>query len=686
MGCGTSAPGVPDVAGPLVPVPWPERTNDLWHWDDKQLMNALRYIVLRLDDKTAERNPRMQDKAEDLKRKGVAGRDGADGDPPTAFRGRMAVVSSALVAHDSLPQHGVDPLSVRGLPSWWPSEHVLRVDRPLEELRDSLAFLQARSAGSSKRRRLREHSEHAALVRGCLPCASCCKPARDLEGERMRQVAMRARAEALVWHGRAILHESSVRAAARASTRRVAAGLLLPLPPYETLRLLRLFADIDLLSKGFVTLRDFRRDISTLANSSMCKSALFPVVMKLSLPRRADRLRYDEFAWTIHNLCVASDSELVQMCFAELTGTTRLEGEPAIDLDDFEAQHKALLRGDAPGDDVALRKEVLGLRERRKAFLSAARYQAFGKWYMLEDLVQACAAQPVLLLSARALREFWQRRTFGQRFWERRRKQLTAAITRGKTLLAGGRSPVQIAHAPDHAGALPKDDMKPASREADVLRKHPAVFLRLPRLRPLVEAQARLRDHGHGLPGSRPATAVIAGSPSTMELLTTLKRVLPPGDLERRRKAASNENGKFPSRGSSTVTDDDRDLTHANDTNARQGTTTNAGTLRPDQAAVSGSAQPLPRRVAGDPFPTLPVQSPVLARRDPRSSIAETVVFGSPSAGLPRMPSVYRLAGKAGGAPVRGSDDDIRTAQEQQVSSRGLRRAGSSMRLASARM
>ena len=534
MGCGPSLPDIPEGAAPLVPVPWPARVSDMWHWSDIQLLNALRFLVLRLDIKTAERNPRMQDRAEDLRRRAAA-----PGEPPEdRFKSGYVLVSSAAVSSAGLPENGVKVVHPDDagppLPPWWPLEHVLHIDRPGEELRVCVVLLQARVVSP----------------RGCCPRGPGVAPsARSRPGA---ADALTARAEALVWHGRALLEHSKVHAAAAASLSRVSVGLLLPLSRPDTVKLIRLFADFDLLSKGYVTLRDLSRDVSSLLSARVPKSGMFQLVMTFSAPRQEGKLRYDEFVWTIHNLCVASDAELVQMAFAHLA-MGEFDGEPCIALERFERDFPDFMKEDATPDDAALRRNVMGLRERRRAQLSYSQYSGYGCFMVLEDFVRVCKDEPAMLTSLREAREFFQRRTFGVRFWRRRAKALTKAIVRGTTVL-GYHTPLpELAHSATTRARLrrtPRKQAKPLADAAendpqatlpDAARLHPAVMARLPRLRPLVEAQSQLRDEAHALRRSRHQVAVLPADAPLVEQLRALKRVLPAGMLQQRKERAEAE-------------------------------------------------------------------------------------------------------------------------------------------------
>lgn len=546
MGCGTSLPYIPEGAAPLVPVPWPSRVSDMWHWSDLQLLNALRFLVLRLDIKTAERNPRMQDRAEDLRKRAVT--PGAA--PEEQFQAGYVVVSSAPVSGAGLPEHGVKVVHPDDagppMPSWWPPAHVLHIDRPGEELRVCVVLLQARAVRPG----------------GC--CSFGPKLALSTSTTPGAADALTARAEALVWHGRALLEHSKAHAAATASLSRVSVGLLLPLGRRDAVKMLRLFADFDLLSKGYVTLRDLSRDVSSLLSARVPQSGMFRIVMTFSAPRQEGRLRYDEFVWTIHNLCVASDAELVQMAFAYLA-MGEFDGEPCVALERFERDFPAFMKEDATTDDAVLRRNVLGLRERRRAQLSYSQYSSYGCWLVLEDFVRICKDEPAMLTSLREAREFFQRRTFGIRFWRRRAKALTKAIVRGTTVLGYLAPLTELAHSAAARARLRKTPTKqlklpPGAAEDDqadmpeAARLHPAVLARLPRLRPLVEAQSRLRDEAHALQRTRHQVAVLPADAPLTEQLRALKRVLPEGVLqERRARAEAEQLASQPRRGASSV-------------------------------------------------------------------------------------------------------------------------------------
>lgn len=457
MGAAPSAPVLPLYEGSLVHVPLPERLDDAQHLDADQLLNVLRLVLLLTDPKTAERNAPSQDRARALNKQ--APEQISVITPLDAFLTPLWVVSNQPVWTTGAPSNGTErPDFGTGVSSLMVTRRALRIVRPLDELRDVVRWLQDEQRASS-----------SLSLCGCVPSRRVTPHVPEL------QSAMRARAEVLLWRAVPLLRTTTVVLAATGDARRVALGMLTDMGQFRVRRFMRLFNDIDLLSKGFTDLRDLARDVSVLASEAAPRSALFPLVLQFSYPRVPGQLRYDEFLWTIHNLCICTDADLVQMAYAFLSGTGEYDARPCIDLDLFDHQNPGLLVPSAPPDDVALRKAVLELRRRRKAALDPEQYAQFGHWFTLADFVHWCKATPNAIMGLRTARRFFRRRTFGEAFWERRQRDLAVAIANGNTF----RSPA--AEVPDH----------------------PAVRMRLPLLRPLVQAQAALRPIPHASDSSR---------------------------------------------------------------------------------------------------------------------------------------------------------------------------------------
>lgn len=557
MGCCQSS--MAKFASPLVPVPLPSRLDDLWHWQDSQILNALRFVILRLDPKTAERNVAMQDDAEALATK--AGQTIGGMHENELLRREMTVISSTPIDLPGLPRNGVRPPASTDemLPSWWPVSHVLRIDRPLEELRDCILSLQLAN-------KLHEEQARSIVCRGSLCASDQCQRHVSTVDEKQQHKAMRTRGEALVWHFAPVLAQSTVTFAAPADLRRLCVGMLVPLPPSELVRIIKLVGDLDLLSKGFVTIRDISRHIASLSTARFCAASTFPWLLDFVVSRVRGKLRYDEFVWFVHNLCASSDAEVVQVAFGKLATAFR-QGDYVLDLDQFETAHRHFVVNNGQPEDMALRSTLLGLRERRRASLSAAEYGDAGRWFHLEDFVRVCKQQPVLLFSLRGARDFFRRRTFGISFWTRRSKQLGKAISSSRTLVPDGTSAVDIAYprrrvaaswqasktSATQATLKPEGGRALRSRDdvfAEQLHRQPAFRMRLPRLGPLLHTQSQLLGQPHGQAQERASTAVLPGDAPAVEQLEVFKRLLPPDRLENPPVAAGvarQETPKLPS-------------------------------------------------------------------------------------------------------------------------------------------
>jgi hypothetical protein len=535
MGSSVSAPRLLDLPGMPVSIPPPECLWDLWHWSDSTLMNAMKFLLLLTDPKTAERNTRQQDQAAAVDRLTKEERELRLSTGLAAFREQYVVVSNAPLKTADTATHGecLAPVD-RDYPDWWPRDHVFHVDEVVSELRDVLRFMQDRRPTIAER------------SAGCCPC--CCAPDEEAILRQARATnAMRARGEALVWRGREILQLSRFKPAAMGHSKRVSAGALLPIDPSRMIRFMNLFNDFDLLSKGYVVLRDITRDISTWSSASLTKSLVYPAVMMFSISRDPDRLRYDEFIWTVHNLCVSSDAELIQVCFGYLARAEH-DGEPAIDLDSLEGEFPSLLDEEVVAEDKMLRKELFELRERRKAMLSATHYSEFGKFFMIEDFVRSCKDNRLMLFSMRMVRDFFQRRTFSVRYWKNRRKALARAIARGATVLRKERDAAAVVYGLDCRVQLPTrmaakegQHVHHAGPMSERLLTHTAVVRSLPCLRHLVEAQACFRDAGHGSRAGRLAIAVIENDDMSGTMMARSLERLRPRWLNERRKATTSD-------------------------------------------------------------------------------------------------------------------------------------------------